>query len=343
MDFDFTIFYQNLHAQIFDAGRIPIAIAALALVAGAGFLTGPLRGNANPLIWQLWDVLFGRLGDKLAKPGRARADLVFRGFLVTGFAVFMAVLLGRAALLAKEFLHLYAVPEIFFVASCLASGAVWASLWRLYKVLAKPGSEKGAYFAIAQTTRLNLNSTDNFGITRAGMALAARSLDKGAVAPVLWYLIGGLPVLCAYTALATLAWRFGKDGFSKGFGVIPLALEKLMGAVPCAITSFLLTVASLITPKAGVARSLVSWVAFKNAAPYEQGGLPVSIMAYALHISLGGPVQDLGGAALKNKWVGPAKASAKVDHTHLQRGLYIAIIAYILWIAALLGAYVYGA
>lgn len=343
MDIDFAQLYLNLHAQLFDAGRIPIAVAALVLVAVAGFLTGPLRGNANPLIWQLWDALFGRLGDKLGKPGRARADLLFRGFLVSAIAVVLAVLLGRAALLADDFLHLYAVPEIFFVATCLTSGAVWASLLRLYKVLAKPGSEKGAYFAIAQTTRLNLNTTDNFGITRAGMALAARSLDKGVVAPVLWYLIGGVPLLFMYSALAALAWRFGKDGFSKGFGDVPLALEKLAGAVPCALTSFLLTIASLITPKAGVARSLVSWVAFKNAAPYAQGGLPVSIMAYALHISLGGPVQDLGGSSLKNKWVGPAKASAKVDHTHLQRGLYITVIAYILWIAALLGAYVYGA
>ena len=42
MDIDFAQLYLNLHAQLFDAGRIPMAVAALVLVAVAGFLTGPL-------------------------------------------------------------------------------------------------------------------------------------------------------------------------------------------------------------------------------------------------------------------------------------------------------------
>lgn len=333
----------DIHARIFEPDRIPIAVCALILVALIGFLTGPVRGNARPLLWQVWDILFGRLGDKLGNPQRSRADLLFRGFLLSVFAVFIAVLLGRAAEISTQIYPYYALPDILFLAMCLSSGALWNALSRLYKVLDKPGSEKGVFFTIAQTTRTNLNSTDTFGITRTGMALAARNFDKGAVAPVLWYLIGGLPFVFAYSALAALSWRFGKDGFSKGFGETALALEKLFGAVPTFLAGFLLTAASIVTPAAGIARSIGSWFVFTNAAPYAQGGLPVSVMAYALNISLGGPVQDLGGSAVKSVWVGPKGASAKVDHHHLRRGLYIVIIAHILWVASLLGAYLYSA
>lgn len=333
----------DIHARIFEPDRIPIAVCALLLVAVVGFAVGPFQSNARPLLWHVWGFLFGRLGDKLGNPQRMRADLLFRGFLLCVFAVFMAVLLGRAAEILTGIYPYYAVPEVLLLSMALSSGALWNALMRLYKVLDRPGSEKGVFFMIAQTTRTNLNSTDNFGITRAGMALAARSFDKGAVAPVLWYLIGGLPFVFAYSALAALSWRFGKDGFSKGFGETALALEKLFGAVPTFLSGFLLTAASIVTPSAGIARSIGSWFVFQNSAPYAQGGLPVSVMAYALNISLGGPVQDLGGSALKNTWVGPKGASAKVDHHHLRRGLYIVIIAHIFWVAALLGAYLYSA
>ncbi|MCD8497723.1 MAG: cobalamin biosynthesis protein [Alphaproteobacteria bacterium] len=332
----------DIHTRIFNPARIPFAVCAIFIVMGLGFFTGPFRGNAQPLLWQGVSFLFGRVGDKLGNPHRLRADLVFRGFMLTCFVVLIAVSLGRAAEIFTQIYPVYALPEILFVSLCLSGGALWKSLMKLYGVLEKPGSEKGVYYVIAQTTRANLNSTDNYGITRAGLALAARAFDKGLVAPVLWYLIGGLPFVFTYSALAALAWRFGKDGFSKGFGAVPSGLEKALGFVPSIFAGFLLTLASIITPAAGIGRSVISWFSFKNAAPYAQGGLPLSVMAYALNVSLGGPVKDLNGSALKNVWAGPSKASAKVDYHHLKRGLFIVMIACIFWLVTLLGCYIWA-
>jgi adenosylcobinamide-phosphate synthase len=338
---DLPQFLADIHARLFDPDRLPLAVSAILLVALGGVLAGPLKGNAQPFFWLMIDKLFGRAGDKLGNPQRLRADLLLRGFLMTSLVLLIAVSLGRAAEILTVLYPTLALPEILFLSVCLSSGALWRSLSRLHHVLDKPGSEKGVYYAIAQTSRTNLNSTDNYGITRMGMGLAARGFDKASVAPVVWYLIGGLPFVFGYTALTALVWRFGKNGFSKGFGEVPLALERVMGFVPGLLAGILLTMASIVTPAAGIGRSVVSWFAWRNAAPYAQGGLPLSVMAFALNISLGGPVQDLNGSALKNAWVGPKNTSAKVEHHHLRRGLYIAVIAQVFWVVALLALYLW--
>ncbi|MFP4313700.1 MAG: cobalamin biosynthesis protein, partial [Alphaproteobacteria bacterium] len=197
---------------------------------------------------------------------------------------------------------------------------------------------EGAYYGVARTSRVNLNSTDDYGITRIGMALAARSFDKGMVAPVLWYLIAGFSGVFVYAVIAGLAWRFGKDGFTSGFGAVPLALEKLLGFIPSILSAVLMSLASIITPTASIFKSMASW--FSHRAPYEQGGLPLTAMAWTLNVTLGGATQDLNGSSLKNEWVGPKNATAKNDHKHLRRALYINVVAHLLFIAALLGAYI---
>ena len=62
-------------------------------------------------------------------------------------------------------------------------------------------------------------------LPRVGMGLALKSFDKGVVAPIIWFLIAGLPGAYLYAGLATLSWRFGKEGHSAGFGDAMLALE----------------------------------------------------------------------------------------------------------------------
>lgn len=344
MDFtaDLPQLLSDIHNRLLDPDRLPLAVSALLLAGIVGYAAGPLRGNAQPLLWHIIDRLFGRAGDKLGKAHRSRADLIFRGFLLTGLALLVALAAGRTAELLTVMVPAYAVTEILLLTLCLSAGAVWKAVARLYTVLDKPGSEKGAYYAIAQTSRINLNSTDNFGITRAGMGLAARSFDKAALAPAFWYAVGGLPFVFATSAISALAWRFGKDGFSKGFGETAMAFDRILGFVPTLMAGVFLSIASIVTPSAGIGRSVAAWFAVRHAAPYAQGGLPLSVMAYALNVSLGGPVQDLNGSTLKSAWVGPDKASAKVDHNQLRRGLYIVIVAHVFWVAALLGCYVWA-
>ncbi|MGB0718910.1 MAG: cobalamin biosynthesis protein [Bdellovibrionales bacterium] len=332
-------FITQWHAALFDPDRIPLAVAAIVVCAVIGMIAGPLAGNANPFIWQVFDILFGKLGGKLDKPQRPKADLVFRGFIVTACVMLIALTLGKGltALLSQNWM-----VEGLALSVLLTSGTVWFALLRLYFAMDGNKKGKGGYYAIARSTRTNLSAVDDYAITRCGINFAARSFDKGLVAPVTWYVIAGLPGACVYAALAAMAWRFGKDGFTKGFGAAPLALEKLMGFVPNILSGLIITLAGTFTPTAKLHTGLTAWLGHKNRASYAQGGFALSAMAWSLNLSLGGPSQDLNGDAIKAPWVGPDKATAKNDHKHLRRAIIINVLAHIVFIAVLLGMYLWA-
>ena len=334
--------FTHFSVEILDPDRIPYAFTAIFITIAIGLITGPLGGNANPLTWGGLDAIFGGLGDRMDKTHRARGDLVFRGFLLTATVLFFALLIGKFFEYLTQTGNFYGLMEPILLSLLITGGSVWFALLRLYFALEKNEVGQGAYYTISRSVRRNLTAGDDFGITRAGMGLAARSFDKGLVNPIFWYLVGGLPLALTYTVLAGLAWRFGKDGFTKGFGSVALALERLLGFIPAVYAAVLLTLASTFTPTAGIARSVSSWAGMKNRAPYEQGGFPLSVMAWALNVSLGGASQDLTGSAIKGVWTGPEGATAQLGHKHLRRALYLSLMAHFLFLASLGGAYIWA-
>lgn len=339
---DFQALFYHLHTQIFDADRLPVAVAALLLVSCIGVLTGALAGNSYPLFWRVVSFLFGPLGSKLDKADRPAGDLVTRGTFITLTGLMIAFLIGAFWQTISFYYPNYLLVDIVALSLLLASGSIWYALVRLYKALNSQKLVKGAFLTIAKTSRTNLAASDEFTITRVGIGLGARAFDKGIVAPVLWYLIGGLPVAYLYAGLAALSWRFGKEGFTRGFGTTALTLEKLMGFVPNVFAGILIALGGLLTPTAGMTRAMFSIVPFrKGSAAYDEGGSVVTAMAYALKVSLGGVTQDLDGSAVKRGWAGPEGATAKLEAKHLHRAIYILVMAHLLFLAALLFATVF--
>lgn len=332
-----------IHSLLFDPTRIPLAMGAIMTVGIFGVATGPMRGNANPLYWAVVNGLFGGFGARLDRVQRTPADLMMRGFFVTVLGLGFFYLCARLAASAAFFYPAAGLTEVVLLSLCLSAGTIWYALLKLFFALKDKKVGKGAYYTIASSSRCDLSASDDFTITRVGMALAARNFDKGLVAPVVWYLIAGLPGAFVYTGLAALAWRFGKDGFTKGFGRLPLALERLMGFVPTLLAGFLLAAAGLLTPTGGMTRAFIGvFGTGKGRAPYDQGGQPVTAMAWSLGVSLGGPNQDLDGSALQRAWVGPEGATARLEASHLRRAIYLHLMAVLLLLAALGGGLFWG-
>jgi len=332
-------FFRILPDYILQPERFPIALLAMVLVALVGIATGPLWRNANPFLWLIIDKIFGGISARLDRRHRQGLDLFIRGLIITLVAAVFAALLGLAAS-HLAYRHPYGgLTEIALLSPLIAGGAVWKILLVLYRALKLNGKkvEKGAYLNIVRSTRIDLSSADDFTITRAGMGYAARVFDKGVVAPIFWYLIGGLPLAYLYAGLAALSWRFGRDGFTKGFGQTALAFEQIAGFIPHILSAFLLAVAGSLTPTGGVTRGFIGIFRRKGCAPYAEGGVPVTVMAHALKVSLGGPVQDLDGSTLKRAWVGPDRATAQLEGGHLRRALYMGWVAYLLYMAAIMG------
>ncbi len=334
-----TPIFGQIHIHIMDPDRIPLAVSALILSIVLGIIVGSITGNANPLFWLVIDNIFGGFGDRLDRINRPKADLMFRGFLVAAIVIFVVLYAGNILKTSMETRSYFRISEVAILTLLLTTAAPWKVLSRLYTALKDKKSAPGDYLALSRSTRTNLSIADDLSVTRVAMGYSARMFDKGLVSPVFWYLIAGLPGAMVYSALACLAWRFGKDGFSKGFGVIPVALEKLMGYIPGLFAGILIALAGLFTPTAGVSRAFLSFLGSKGRATYEQGGFPLSALAWALNVSLGGATQDLTGSAIKAVWVGPEKATAQNDHHHLRRALYISITAHMLLLAGLCGLY----
>ena len=316
--------------------RLTLAAAALLLTAFVGAVTGPLRGNANPLYWGLVDTIFGGLGTRLDRRQRTPRDLMLRGSALSVVALVISFLAGVLAVQVVGAAPLYGFTEIVFLSLILTSGAVWFSLLRLYFALKESKIGKGVYYAIARSSRMDLSGIDDFGITRTGMALAARVFDKGLVAPVLWYLLLGLPGAYFYAAAAALTWRFGKDGFTKGFGWLALFLEKILGFFPMVLSGILMALAGLFTPTGGMTRALAGLMGGKGRAPYVEGGSPVTAMAWSLNVALGGPSTDMEGSTIKRAWVGPEGATAQLQSGHLRRALYMSLMAHLLFLTVIL-------
>ena len=333
------LYFAQFSVVLADPDRLPYAMAAIMLVSLAGLAFGPRGGNANPLFWLIIDATLGRLGDRLDRVQRPRSDLVMRGFVLMALTLALFIALGTIADKYVISMPYYGIFEVFIIAFCLTSGAVWRVLWQVYQQMGPQKSASGGYFALSRSTRTALTQADDFSITRAGLGLAVRSLDKGLVAPVFWYVLVGFYGLFLYTALAALRWRFARDGFSKGFGAAPAAFERLLGWFPGLITGFLIALGGAFTPTAGLTRGFMSFLGAKGRASYDQGGFPLSAMAWSLKLSLGGPSQDLDGSAIQSAWVGPDGATARNDYTHLRRALYINLMAHLLFIVILGVAY----
>ncbi len=325
---------QNL---IYITDRVWMALFSIIFVIFFGFLTGPVKGRALPLFWQVMHVLFTNLGKRLYKTERSVSDLVFRGMLLTLFAFVISLGCGYLARAVSVVLPFWGVTEVFFLSCLLTSGTVFRVLLKLHETLKTGSAGKGAYYSLALSTNTNLNSVDDFGITRAGMGFAARSFDKALVGPVFWYVIGGLPLAFVYAGLAYLSWEIGKDGHTKGFGKTVNILEKLFGFLPHVFAGLFLALACVFTPTAWLIRALGGFWSGQGRAPYYEGGYPLSVMAYGLGVSLGGPVTDLSGTSLRRRWVGPKNATAQLESGHLKRTLYMLAMANLLFWLFLLG------
>ena len=330
-------FFIDWHTELVSPDRLPTIIMAWLLVTIVGAVTGPIHGNANPFLWLLYDKTLGAMAARLDKKERKVRDLMFRGLIMMILSVVVAYTFGKWAAAVAYVYDLKGFTQIVFLALAMTGGSVWFALLRLFFAMRQKKVSKGAYYNIAQSSRRNLSASDDFTITRTAMGFAAKSFDKGLVGPAFWYFLVGLPGAFMYAILAAFVWRFGKEGFTKGFGKVALAVESLLGFVPHILAGVLVALAGLFTPTSGMTRAYVGLLNPEKRSKYEEGGLPLTAMAYALDVNLGGPGTDLDGSAVKPRWTGPEKATAQLEAGHLKRAMYLMLIAHLLFIASIIG------
>lgn len=343
-DFFSSMFVDALE-NIASPERLNTAMIALVFVSVFGGVFGALSGNANPFLWVMLDRVFGGLARKTYKLGRSVSSLQFRGIVILILYMLFSILAMFVAVILERKIPLAGFMAPVLLTCVLSGGATWSALIKLHRAiqsdLKKNKSNQhlpnGSYYDIAVSTRTNLNTTDTHGIIRGGIGFVSFSLDKGIVAPLFWFVIGGLPAAFVYSGIAAARWSLAKEGFAKGIGNLALALEGILGFVPQIITTIILAFAALMTPSARLTKVIMGiFSRTLGRASYGEGGLPLTALAWGLGVSLGGPVEDRDGSVLKRTWVGAAKSTAKLEIHHLRIAIYLSVMSHILTFALLL-------
>ncbi len=131
----------------------------------------------------------------------------------------------------------------------------------------------------------------------------AENASDGVLAPVFYYLIGGLPLAMAYKAINTLDSMVGyKNEKYRLFGWASARVDDLANLLPSRITGLSLCIASAVMGFGfmGPAKTM-----FRDGRkhPSPNSGVPMAAMAGALDITLGGPAA-YGGRLVEKPFIG---------------------------------------
>jgi adenosylcobinamide-phosphate synthase len=214
--------------------------------------------------------------------------------------------------------------QVFFASMGIASNMLYNSV---KDIISNPSNIK---YLVSRDTK-ELSKSD---INKAAIETYAENLSDGVVAPMFYLLIFGLWGIWVYKAINTLDSMVGyrNEKYEK-FGKFSAKLDDLVNFIPSRICAFLIMFL------------FFSKKAFTNILKYAKyheslnAGYPISAMALALDISLGGATSYFG--KIKNKpYFGDGKKDITKDDIKKALSLQIRVDIFILlFLGVLYGLY----
>lgn len=266
--------------------------------------------------------------DKLNRHGRSDFSLVVRGaivFLVILAMVGMPVIIY--AYLAQQGSYIV-YTDIFILMFVLSPFEIISPAY----AISKSDPAKGQYRNIAQSLNVNMIPSDEFGLRRLAVKAMMVGYTDWLIAPVLFYLIGGVPLACMFVALSYFIRinAHQRDAFQSIFFYLYKVFNFIAGIVVC----FLIAVSSIFT--AG-GRPLNAVKAIRM-----HGVNSIAVMAYTQNITLGGVIQNRHGEKIDQPWTGPDGTSAKITQKDVLRVVIHYYVMVFVTVACLFAIYVYG-
>ena len=168
--------------------------------------------------------------------------------------------------------------------------------------------------AVARIVGRDPETLDQAGVARAAIESAAENFSDGVVAPVFWFLVGGLPGIAIYKAVNTADSMIGhrSERFAE-FGWAAARLDDVLNWIPARLAGLLICLV-------GGGRAAMK-VMLRDAALHKSpnAGWPEAAIAASLEIALAGP-RVYGGVLTDDPYVnaggrtgaGPADIEAAV-------------------------------
>lgn len=264
----------------------------------AGFLLDLVFGDP---VWLYHPVrLIGALIGTLETCCRRLCGESGRKLLLAGGALWLVVLavsagvpflLLRAAGLVHPYLRF--LLESFWCYQILAVKSLKVESMKVYAELKKgdlPSSRRAVSMIVGRDTEM----LDETGVAKAAVETVAENTSDGAVAPMLFLLLGGAPLGFAYKAVNTMDSMLGyKDEKYLYIGRVAAKADDMFNYLPARISALLMTAAAFLTGMDGKQ----AWKIFRrdrynHASP--NSAQTEAVCAGALRIQLAGDAYYFG-------------------------------------------------
>ena len=215
-----------------------ILMAALLIDWVIGDLRWLFRFAPHPVA--LIGGLIAALDRRLNRAGRSDANRVVRGALVTIFVAGVAAAAGWGLhWLCQQHAKGWLV-EALFVAILLAQRSLAGRVGDVGKFLAK-GDLAGARAGLRHLVGRDPDRLDKHAVARASVESLSENFSDAVAAPAFWYLLLGLPGLCAYKAINTLDSMIGyRSEKYRSFGMAAARLDDAVNWIPARLSGILL-------------------------------------------------------------------------------------------------------
>jgi adenosylcobinamide-phosphate synthase len=248
-------------------------------------------------------VLFGRMIDWLERRLNAGANRRAKGALAV-LALVAAVWLAAWALSWDIF---HGVFEVLGAAVLVAQRSLADHVRAVAEALRVSLAEGRSM--VARIVGRDPETLDQAGVARAAIESAAENFSDGVVAPVFWFLIGGLPGIAVYKAVNTADSMIGhrSERFAE-FGWAAARLDDLLNWIPARLAGGLICLV-------GGGRAAMA-VMLRDAGLHKSpsAGWPEAATAASLEIALAGP-RVYGGVVTDDPYLnaGGRRAAGPAD------------------------------
>jgi adenosylcobinamide-phosphate synthase len=316
------------------SGRVLILIIAFGIEALLAYPAAVFRAIGHPVSWI--GALIAALDSGLNRPGYSFA--VRRAAGVASVMLLLAASLGAGVALetaARTIPHVGFALAVLIVATLLAGGNLDQHVRAVAATLRAEGLAGGRR-SIAKIVGRDPETLDQAAVCRAAIESLAENASDGVTAPILWFLLGGLPGMIAYKAINTADSMIGHmSERHRAFGWAAARLDDLVNLPASRLTGVMFVAAAAIVPGASASSA---WRAFRRDARHHRSpnaGWPEAAMAGALGLRLAGP-RIYGGVAVDDHWMGDGRTDATAQD--IDRALVIYRLAFggaLLFVAAL--------
>jgi adenosylcobinamide-phosphate synthase len=195
---------------------------------------------------------------------------------------------GGAALLILRVLHPWPIAqlavEIYLFKSAFALRALAAAARAVQRPLAA-GDLPAARAALRSLVSRDPSTLSPALVAAAAVESVAENTSDSLVAPLVYFLVGGVPAALAYRACNTLDAMIGYHGETEWLGKAAARLDDVANLVPARLTAALLVVASALVG-AAPGGALRVWLRDGARTESPNAGRPMAAMAGALGVQL---------------------------------------------------------